>query len=140
VAIFQKLLGEEFMKRYLRWIALISCLAVTVPVFSACTHPATIQTQAGVNAFTANEILKRVERLQNAAIAAQKNGSLPLDQARGVVFVTVNLAQIADAATQGWQAALKQAWVQGKADFAVLRPGGQLAVVAATIDELLGCA
>lgn len=104
----------------------------------ACAHPTTITTPQGAAAFTANEILTRVERLQDAAMAAQKNGSLPLDTARAIVFATVSLAEVADAATQGWQAAARQIWVQAKTDIPALRSGGQLALVAATIDEALG--
>lgn len=126
------------MKKLLRFVVLSLCLTVVAPLtFTACTRPITIVTPAGQAAFTANESLKRVERLQDAAIAAYRNGSLSREAARDVAFVTVQLAEIADAATQGWQASFRQAWTQAKQELAVLRPGGQFAVIAATIDELL---
>lgn len=125
------------MIRLFRLYVVLALLAFPMVALPACHAPVTVVTPAGKAAFTANEILTRVERLQDAAIAAQKNGSLPLESARAVVFVTVNLAELADAATQGWEATARQAWEQAKKELAPLRPGGQLAVIAATIDELL---
>ena len=125
------------MKR-LRIFLVLVLLMGSVPVLPACNPPVTVVTPAGQAAYTANEVLRRVERLQDAALAAHKNGTLPLDTTRAVVFATVNIAEIADAATQGWQALARQAWTQAKNDLAVLRPGGELAVAAAVVDELLG--
>lgn len=125
------------MKR-LRMFALIITLAMAVPVLPACHAPVTVVTPEGKAAFTANEVLIRVERLQDAVIAAQKNGALTTDIARTIVFATVNIADISEAATQGWQATARQAWLQAKTDLPQLRVGGQFAVYAAAIDELLG--
>lgn len=126
------------MKRVLS-ISLILCtLAIGAVALPACHAPVTVTTPAGRAAFTANEVLTRVERLQDAAIAANKAAALDTPTARSIVFVTVQLAELADAATQGWQAAARQAWTQAKTETAALRPGGQFAVLAATIDEALG--
>lgn len=113
-------------------------LLTLAPMASACTAPATIVTEPGKAAYTANEVLVRVERLQDAAIAAHTNGSLNTDTARAIVFVTVNVFEIADAATQGWQATARQAWMQAKADIPALQSGGQFYVLAAAVDEALG--
>lgn len=123
--------------RTLRLFTIVLTLSSTA-VLPACRPPATIETEAGKKAHVANEVLIRVERLQNAAIAANKNGSLPTDQARAVVFVTVNLAEIAKATTEGWEATARQAWVQAKKDVPVLQPGGQFGLYVAAIDAVLG--
>lgn len=126
------------MTRIFRLYAVLALLSFPVVALTGCQRPVSVVTPAGAAAFTANEVLTRVERLQDAVIAANKNGSLPTETARRVVFVTVNLAELADAATQGWQATARQAWTQAKTELAILRPGGQFAVLAATIDEVLG--
>lgn len=125
------------MKRLRTWF-LVAVLATAVPVLPACHAPVTVVTPEGKAAFTANEILTRVERLQDAAVAAQKNGSLATERARTIVFAAVQIAEIADAATKGWEATARQAWAQAKAEVADLQPGGRFATLAAAIDEVLG--
>ncbi len=117
---------------------LVGILATAVPVLPACHAPVTVVTPEGKAAYTANEILTRVDRLQDAAIAAQRSGALATDTARASVSTTVNLAELADAATQGWLATARQAWAQAKAELPDLRPGGRFAVLAAAIDEAFG--
>lgn len=120
----------------------VFCLAfsvlMAVPMLPGCSTPVSIVTPEGKAAYTANEVLVRVERLQDAAIAAHTNGSLNTDTARAIVFVTVNVFEIADAATHGWHATARQAWMQAKADIPALQSGGQFYVLAAAVDEALG--
>jgi hypothetical protein len=114
-----------------------SILLFVVLVVTACTPPSGVVTEPGREAFSADQVLERVERLQNAAIAAHKAGQLPTDTARAIVFATVQIAEFADAAQKDWRAMVRQAWVQARTEIPVLKEERfKLYVVA--IDTLLG--
>jgi len=107
-------------------------------VVTACKPtPVLVITEAGKEAWTADQVLERVERLQNAAIALHKAGELPTDTARAIVFATVQIAEFADAAQQDWRAMVRQAWVQARTDIPVLNEE-RFKVYVSAIDTLLG--
>ena len=89
-------------------MAFLGILALTC---FACPPPATVQTPAGKTAFAADQVLQRVEELQNAAIAANvtidaKTGlpGLSTSTTRAVVTYCVAAAKTLKASPAGWQA------------------------------------
>lgn len=106
-------------------------------VAGCCERPLLITTEAGRQAFQANEVLERVENLQNAAITAYRNGALSRDTTRAIVFATVQIAEFTNAAQQDWRTMVRQAWIQAKRDLSALRDERFRAYVAA-LDALLG--
>lgn len=113
-------------------VALVLTLLVV-----ACRPPAGVVTEPGKDAYTADQILQRVERLQNAAIDAHQSGNLPTETARAIVFATVQIAEFADAAQSDWRTMVRQAWTQAKADVPALHTE-RFRIYVASIDALLG--
>lgn len=121
-------------------LALVLLVAAPLTVVSTAgcgDRPVTIETEAGKRAYDTNEVLIRVERLQDAAIAAFDRGQVDLATSRAIVFATVQVNDLAEAAQTGWQAAALKAWDNAKKELTALRPGGQFALLAAAIDEVL---
>ena len=90
-------------------------LVLVALLASGCVHrPVTIVTPAGKAAFTADQIVLRVNELGRTAIAANAAGALDLKTTR----IIVDFAEAADvtlkALPQGWQATLAAAWAQTK--------------------------
>lgn len=91
-------------------LILILCLAGT-----ACHAPVTITTPAGKTAYTADQIVVRVNELGQAAIAAEAGKALPTTTARTIIQFCSAADKILAATPTGWQAAVATAWLQTKA-------------------------
>lgn len=96
------------MKRAIAFCVILS--------FTACTTPVTIVTPQGKIAYTANEVLKRVQELQQVAIAvdATPNNGIPKDVFRVIITFTVEAAKVLDATPAGWGTTLAVAWSNAK--------------------------
>lgn len=94
---------------------LLALLLLGTPLATGCHPPATIVTDPGKRAYTADQVVVRVNELQNAAIAANANGSLPEATTRTIVEFCVSADQTLAATPQGWQATLTAAWAETKA-------------------------
>lgn len=119
-------------------LALLFPVGLGVSTVGCGDRPVTIETPAGQAAYAGNQVLIRVEELQDAVLAAQKNGALTLDTARAIVYATTNVAELSEAATQGWKPTALAAWAQAKKEIPALQQGGQFALLAAAIDQALG--
>ena len=94
--------------------------------FSACV-PKTIQTPQGKAAYTAVQVLTRIDELQNATIAGNQQGAIPDKTAVVIVRFTVATAKTLKATPDGWQATVRAGWTATKAaipatDAAKLQP------------------
>jgi len=125
--------------KFLRlWLLVVWVAAAGVAsTFTACHAPVTVVTPAGQSAYTADQVLQRVERLQNAVLEAHASGDIPRETARAIVFATVEIAEFADAAQADWRTMVKQAWAQAKADIPALATE-RFSVYVKAIDALLG--
>ena len=103
-------------------------LAFVMLSLSACSRPSTIVTPAGQVAFTKDQIVVRINELENVAIQAAGTGGLPMPTAKIIVKFCVGGDQIIQASASGWQAALAQAWATAKP---LIPPTTNAAVVAA---------
>lgn len=103
-------------------------LAAAVLTFSACHAPVTITTPQGHAAYTADQIVVRVNELQNAAIAANQQQALPLATTRAIVEFCVGADKTLAALPSGWQASLLAAWTSTKAS---LPPTSNVAISSA---------
>ena len=82
---------------------------------TACVHrPPTITTPQGNVAFTADQIVQRVNELQNAAISAEANHAIPTATARLIVTFAVDANKTLAATPDGWQKTVSTAWQQAK--------------------------
>lgn len=89
----------------------------------------------GQRAFTALQVTQRVGEFQNAVIAASDAKKIPVEQSRVIVRWTVSSLEVLKTAPQGWDASLRQTWVQVRPVVANLESIGPWAI---TIDLLLG--
>jgi hypothetical protein len=117
------------MKRILVFVAFLA--------IAACHAPVTITTPQGHAAYTADQIVLRVNELQNAAIQAQATGALPTATARTIVEFCVSADKTLAATPSGWQATVGAAWAEAKTKLpAITNPSVQAAVNA--VDVILG--
>ncbi len=77
---------------------------------SACVSTPPNLTPAAQVAFQADQVVLKVNALENAAIAAQANGSISLDTARAIVTFCVGADTVLKAAPLGWQQTILRAW------------------------------
>lgn len=119
------------LKRLVFTIALVVTLAGV-----ACHRPVTIVTPAGQAAFTADQVVMRVNELQAAAIQAEATGGLPTATTRVIVQFCVDADKTLAATLSGWRATVSTAWTQTKARLPVItNPAVQAAINA--IDVVL---
>lgn len=90
-------------------------LVFVLGLSAACVPPASIQTPAGHVAYTADQIVLRVNELQNAAIQANAAGALPDATTRLIVQFAVAADTTLAATPAGWQQTLITAWAAVKA-------------------------
>ena len=90
-------------------------LVLVLATLPACAPPPTVVTQAGKTAFTADQIVVRVNELENAAIQANSTGGLPVATTRIIVEFCVSADKTLKATPAGWQATVATAWKQAKA-------------------------
>lgn len=95
--------------------AVIPFVVATTLAMTACAPPPTIQTEPGKRAWQANQVLQRVEELQETAIQAEASGALPTATAKVIVQFTVTAAKTCQAYQQGWEKALAAAYTSAKA-------------------------
>ena len=111
----------------LRAFVLITLLSTT----ACASRPATIVTPAGKTAFAADQVVLRINELENAAIAANAQGALDIRTTRTIVQYAIRADTILKTVPQGWQTSLRVAWQQTKASLpATLTPTVQAAVAA----------
>lgn len=88
---------------------------LTLALAPACAHPPpTVTTQAGKIAFTADQIVQRVNELQNAAISAEASKDLQTSTARLIVTFCVEADKMLQTTPAGWQATVLKAWSLAK--------------------------
>lgn len=80
---------------------------------SACAPPS-IQTPAGKTAYTADQIVLRVNELENAAIQANATGGLDVRTTKTLVEFAVAADQTLKVTPAGWQTTVGTAWAQAK--------------------------
>src|SRR5690349_17283442 len=89
-------------------ISIIVALSLSVP---ACSHtPPTVTTAEGQRAYHADQVVIRVNELQNAAIQAEATGGLPTDTTRTIVQFCVMANKTLATAPLGWPQTLLTAW------------------------------
>lgn len=96
-------------------IVSVGWLTLAPLALSACHAPTTIQTPAGQIAYTADQIVLRVNELQSAAIAAEAAQQLPTATTRTIVTFCVAANRTLATTPTGWAATLATAWGQTKA-------------------------
>jgi len=105
---------------------------------SACAHPSTANlSPQGHVAYTADQIAARVNELENAAIAANASGGLPLRTTRTLVEFSVKADQVLAATPSGWLATLTTAWNVAKSSVSGVMSPALTAAIAA-VDVVLG--
>ena len=119
------------MKRLILILAL-----ATAP---ACHAPVTVTTPQGKAAYTADQIVVRVNELQRAAVSAEAGHALDTATTRTIVEFCVSADKTLAATPNGWQATVGTAWVEAKKKLplitnqAVMAAIGAVDVVLATI-------
>lgn len=114
-------------------------LFVLLLATAACHPPVSIQTPAGKAAYTADQIVTRINELENAAIQANSTGGLPTETTRVIVEFCVSADATLKTTPQGWQAAVSTAWAQAKGKLpAISNPA--VAAAIASVDVLLASA
>lgn len=119
------------MKPFLLALSLVSAVA--------CHAPVTITTPAGQAAYRADQIVMRVNELQNAAIAANSASpkQLPDQTTRVIVQFCLSADQTLAATPNGWQATLKASWAATKAQLPVINNPAVVAAMSA-VDVVIG--
>lgn len=83
-------------------------------LLASCAPPPSIQTEPGKRAWQANEFVKRVGELQNAAIQAESTQGLTTAQARVIVTFCVSAAKTAKDYPAGWEKTAQAAYANTK--------------------------
>lgn len=98
--------------------------------------PKTITTAPGQIAFTADQVVVRVNELQNAAIQANTNKALDDATTRVIVNWAIAADTTLKTTPSGWQATLKSGWLAVKPQIPVNNP--TLAITVGAVDALIG--
>ena len=91
-------------------------LSLTLVSSVACHPPATIVTPQGRTAFAVDQVVQRINELENVAIQANASGGLAVQTTRILVTFAVSADRVLKAAPAGWQQTLTTLWMQAKAD------------------------
>jgi hypothetical protein len=91
-------------------------LLLFVLLCPACHAPTTIVTPQGQRAYTADQVVVRINELQNAAIELNKNNGLNDVVTRRIVTFAVQADTVLKQAPAGWQIQVSALWNQVKAD------------------------
>ncbi len=81
---------------------------------AACVKTPPNLTPAAQVAFQADQVVLKINALENAAIAAAVNGSISTDTARVIVTFCVDADKILKVAPLGWQQTVLTAWNTAK--------------------------
>lgn len=95
--------------------AALVALAVAVPACgkkNILTAPPSVVTQQGKVAYTADQVVVRINELENTAIAANNDGSLKDDVAISIVKFCVSADKTAKTTPDGLKPALKTGWAE----------------------------
>jgi hypothetical protein len=111
-------------------------LAALFVVAPGCHAPVTITTAQGKTAFTADQIVQRVNELQSAAIQANGAGGLATSTTRTIVTFCVAADQTLAATPAGWQASVSAAWASAKTQLPVITNPAVAAAISA-VDVVL---
>jgi len=117
------------MRRRYRSILLVGVLALGGGSLAACHAPVSVQTQAGKNAYTADQVVLRVNELQKAAIQAEATGGLPTATTRLIVQFAVSADTTLKSAPDGWKTTVLNAWLETKRQLPVVLPPAVAAAV-----------
>jgi hypothetical protein len=79
-------------------------------VLPACHAPVTITTPAGHAAYAADQIVTRLNQLEDVAIQAAGTGGLPVPTAKVIVRFCVAADRTIQAQQKGWANAVATAW------------------------------
>jgi len=95
----------------------IEASALSMLLFmAACVHaPSSITTPQGQAAYTADQVVQRVNELENAAIQAEASKALPTNITRIIVQFCVSADMTLKTTPAGWQQTVSVAWKQAKA-------------------------
>lgn len=104
---------------------------------ASCTPKPPVLTPAGQAAYTADQVVVRVNELMNAAISAEAKGLLPRNTARIIVQFCTSADQTLAQVPSGWALTLRTAWTAAKMQ---LGPIQNTAIIAAmgAVDVVLG--
>ncbi len=114
---------------------LLVCLLLA-PVASCAPRPATIVTAPGKAAFAADQIVLRVNELQQAAIDANSRGILDLGTTRIIVNWSINADVVLKTVPAGWKETILASWKVAKQDIHTTNSVIQSAMAA--VDAVLG--
>ncbi len=120
------------MKRLILALALAGS-TLSLP---ACQRPVTITTDAGKLAFTADQIVLRVNELQRAAIDANTRGILDIGTTRTIVQWSINADTVLKTVPAGWKETVIGSWRVAKMEIHTTNSLIQSAMAA--IDAVLG--
>lgn len=115
----------------------LGLLAVLLLVTPGCHAPVTITTPQGQAAFKADQVVVRVNELQSAAIKAEAGGGLSTSLTRVIVTFAVGADKTLAAAPDGWQSAVRAAWLDAKKQLLTVTNPAVLAAMGA-VDLVLG--
>lgn len=104
---------------------------------SACHAPVTIVTPQGQTAYTADQIVVRVNELMNAAIAANASNALPTATTRTIVTFAVDADKVLASTPAGWPATLAVSWAAAKAQIGAVNNPAIVAAMSA-VDVVIG--
>lgn len=111
-------------------------IGLVLAFVAACTPPPTIVTEPGKRAFSADQVLQRVEELQNFTIATYRAGNVDRQVAEAINFALEQINEFADIETANWRANVIRAWGNAKDSIPALTQG-RFAPYSAAIDALL---
>lgn len=117
------------MKRFV----LILLLATSV---SSCHAPVTIVTPAGKTAYTVDQVVNRINELENAAIQANSTKGLDTNTTRTIVTWCVNADTTLSSTPSGYMATITTAWSLAKGQIKTTNPA--IIAAMAAVDIVLG--
>lgn len=111
---------------------------VLVFACSACIQPPPNLTPQAQVAFSADQVVQRVNELENAVIQANSSGALSTNATRVIVEFCVTSDQTLKSAPVGWQATITTAWnsLKAQSDFPK-NPSPSLAAIIGTFDAAI---
>lgn len=118
-------------------LSFVAVLGVVALVSPACVHPPATLSPAGQTAFTADQVVLRVNELENAAMDASAKSLITVPQARVIVAFCVDADKTLKVLPSGWRVSLQQAWTLAKVKIS-LPAGSAVAGAVTAVDLVLG--
>lgn len=118
------------MRRFILALVLAVTCSACIPV-----PPVSLSPQ-GKTAYTADQIVQRVNELENAAIQANSAGGLDTNVARVIVSFAVAADKTLKATPQGWQVTIETGWAEVKRQLPMIT-NPALAVVIGAMDSIV---